>query len=566
MQFIKNLPIGKKIFSVVIILGITQVIISAFAIFKMNNISEEFSVIHEMSLPLEKNVSEASQLQLKKAAELQQLMIDAKSGARRNIIKEHFTSIENITAQTNQAMQDIVTILDKSKGKVLDADLHADVLSLDENTAKVVEQQANYQKYVDSAIQIIKRGGSMSGGGYLSKDEQAQLQDIEAKLFESLQAMQASIDNITNRSVKNVQNVQRSSLFSLIAMAVASLIIGIFISKIIISNIVTPIKGVMAVLTAMAQDNDLTKRMNFDSADEVGAMGKTFNRFVEKLQSLVISITQASEQLSTAAEETSVVSISTNKNIAKQKNETVHVASAITEMTATVQEVAISAEKASEAAIKGDKDSESGRKVVEEIVASINNLAAEINTSTSVIKTLKSDSENIGTVLDVIKSIAEQTNLLALNAAIEAARAGDQGRGFAVVADEVRSLAQKTQDSTKEIEDLILTLQQGSDNAVNSMALNQNSIEGLVSKAVDATNSLKEITNSVSSITEMNTLIATAAEQQSHVVNEINSNVHNIQQVSENTAEGSEQVSQASQEIAQLSEKLTSMVRQFKVS
>jgi methyl-accepting chemotaxis protein len=566
MQFIKNLPIGKKIFSVVIILGITQVIISAFAIFKMNNISEEFSVIHEMSLPLEKNVSEASQLQLKKAAELQQLMIDAKSGARRNIIKEHFTSIENITAQTNQAMQNIVTILDKSKGEVLDADLHADVLSLDENTAKVVEQQANYQKYVDSAIQVIKRGGSMSGGGYLSKDEQLQLQDIEAKLFESLQAMQASIDNITNRSVKNVQNVQRSSLFSLIAMAVASLIIGIFISKIIISNIVTPIKGVMAVLTSMAQDNDLTKRMNFDSADEVGAMGKTFNRFVEKLQSLVISITQASEQLSTAAEETSVVSISTNKNIAKQKNETVHVASAITEMTATVQEVAISAEKASEAAIKGDKDSESGRKVVEEIVASINNLAAEINTSTSVIKTLKSDSENIGTVLDVIKSIAEQTNLLALNAAIEAARAGDQGRGFAVVADEVRSLAQKTQDSTKEIEDLILTLQQGSDNAVNSMALNQKSIEGLVSKAVDATNSLKEITNSVSSITEMNTLIATAAEQQSHVVNEINSNVHNIQQVSENTAEGSEQVSQASQEIAQLSEKLTSMVRQFKVS
>ncbi|SFJ98126.1 methyl-accepting chemotaxis protein [Methylophaga sulfidovorans] len=221
--------------------------------------------------------------------------------------------------------------------------------------------------------------------------------------------MQASIDNITNRSVKNVQNVQRSSLFSLIAMAVALLIIGIFISKIIISNIVTPIKGVMTVLTSMAEDNDLTKRMNFDSEDEVDAMGKTFNLFVEKLQSLVISLTQASEQLSTA-EETSVVSISTNQNIAKQKNETMHVASAITQMTAIVQEVAISAEKASEAAVKGDKDSESGRKVVEEIVSSINNLAAEITTSTSVIKTLKSDSENIGTVLDVIKNIAEQTN------------------------------------------------------------------------------------------------------------------------------------------------------------
>ena len=566
MQFIKNLPIGKKIFSVVVILGLTQLLISAFAIFKMNDISSEFSVIYQMSLPLEKNVAEARQLQLKKASELQTLMIDAKSGARRKVIKEHFAKIDNITLQTNQAMQDIVAILNASKDKALDADLQADVASLEENTAKVVEQQANYQKYVDSAIQIIKRGGSMSGGGYLSKDEQAQLVAIEAKLFESLQAMQASIDNITNRSVTNVKDVQSSSLLSLIAMAVVSLVVGIFISKIIISNIVTPIKGVMSVLTTMAQDNDLTKRMNFASKDEVGAMGNAFNSFVEKLQKLVMGITDASEQLSTAAEETSVVSRSTNQNIAQQKNETTHVASAITQMTATVQEVANSAEKASAAAIKGDKDSESGRQVVEEIVASINNLADEINSSTSVIRTLKSDSENIGTVLDVIKNIAEQTNLLALNAAIEAARAGDQGRGFAVVADEVRSLAQKTQDSTKEIEDLILTLQQGSDNAVSSMELNKTSIEGLVAKAVNATNSLNEITNSVSSITEMNTLIATAAEQQSHVVNEINNNVLNIQQVSENTAEGSEQVSQASQEIAQLSERLTNMVRQFKVS
>jgi len=230
MQFIKNLPIGKKIFSVVVILGLTQLLISAFAIFKMNDISSEFSVIYQMSLPLEKNVAEARQLQLKKASELQTLMIDAKSGARRKVIKEHFAKIEAITLQTNQAMQDIVAILNASKDKALDADLQADVASLEENTAKVVEQQANYQKYVDSAIQIIKRGGSMSGGGYLSKDEQAQLVAIEAKLFESLQAMQASIDNITNRSVTNVKDLQSSSLLSLIAMAVVSLVVGIFIS------------------------------------------------------------------------------------------------------------------------------------------------------------------------------------------------------------------------------------------------------------------------------------------------------------------------------------------------
>jgi methyl-accepting chemotaxis protein len=344
-----------------------------------------------------------------------------------------------------------------------------------------------------------------------------------------------------------------------------SLILGAFISKVIISNIVTPITQLMATLTAMAEDNDLTKRMNFTSKDEVGAMGNTFNIFVEKLQRLVSGIASSSEQLSTAAEETSVVSVTTNQNIAQQKNETFKVASAITEMTSTVQDVAASAEKASLAASQGDRDSNTGRQAVEDIVSSINALESEISNSTTVIRQLKTDSENIGTVLDVIKNIAEQTNLLALNAAIEAARAGEQGRGFAVVADEVRSLAQKTQDSTHEIESLISTLQLGSDNAVKSMDNNKTSIEGLVGKAVNASESLSAITHSVGSITEMNLLIATAAEQQSQVVKEINKNIHNIQEVSESTADGSEQVSKASQEIAKLSENLKAMVNQFKV-
>lgn len=440
-----------------------------------------------------------------------------------------------------------------------------DIASLKKDTTKVIEKQTDYQKYVDGAIKIIKRGSFMAGGGFLSADEQLQLEEIEVSLFERLDTMEISISKITDRAVNNAQEVQSASLYSLTAIALASLLLGVIISKVIISNIVTPIKQVMNTLNDMAKNNDLTKRMNFDSQDEVGAMGRTFNSFVEKLQGLVAGIAGASEQLSTAAEETSVVSASNNQNIAQQKNDTIQVASAITEMTKSVQEVAISAEKASSAATQGDHDSETGKQVVGEIVASIDVLASEINSSTIVIKNLKSDSENIGTVLDVIKNIAEQTNLLALNAAIEAARAGEQGRGFAVVADEVRSLAQKTQDSTHEIEALISTLQQGSDNAVTSMEQNTVSIKGLVTKAVHATDSLNAITQSVSSITEMNTFIATAAEQQSHVVTNINNSVNNIQQVSENTAQGSEQVSKASQEIAELSEKLRSMVNQFKV-
>ena len=539
MKFINNLPIGKKIFTVVIVLGLTQLLIAAFAILKMQEISAEFSVMNEMVIPLERRVAKISELQYKKAATLQSLLLDARSGAPRSIIKTHFAEIENITAESQLTLAESVGILEQAKSTNLSAEMLVDVTSMSENIETIVQQQQNYQKYVEAAINVIKRGGSMSGGGYLSEEEQRELKTIEAELFVTLAAMKGSIDNISQRAVSNVEQKQNGSILSLIAIALASLFIGVFISKIIINNIVRPIKEVMSTLSAMAKDNDLTRRMTFTSKDEVGAMGAVFNSFVEKLQELVV---------------------------AKQKNETAQVATAINQMTATVEDVAANAEKASNAARKGETDSEAGRHVVEQIMTSINALASEINDSSGVITKVKTDSENIGLILDVIKNIAEQTNLLALNAAIEAARAGDQGRGFAVVADEVRTLAQRTQQSTQEIESLITTLQAGSDNAVQSMEQNQSSITQLVAKGNEATGSLLAITQSVRAITEMNLSISTAAEEQSHVVNDINRNIHTIQHVSESTAEGSEQVSKASQEIAKLSEKLTAMVRHFNVS
>ncbi len=232
-------------------------------------------------------------------------------------------------------------------------------------------------------------------------------------------------------------------------------------------------------------------------------------------------------------------------------------------MTSTVQEVARNAAEASKAAKSADGDAKSGALVASEAIGGIDSLLSGVDAAAQVIRNLEKESENIGSVLDVIRGIAEQTNLLALNAAIEAARAGEQGRGFAVVADEVRTLASRTQQSTQEIHDMIQRLQDGAVNAVKVMegAQAQNSSD-LVEKAAE---SLAAIAGAVSNINDMNTMIASAAEEQSAVAAEMQANMNNIREVSDRSAEGAQQTAQASEELARLATEQQALMAQFRM-
>ncbi|WP_457242161.1 methyl-accepting chemotaxis protein [Pseudomonas chlororaphis] len=235
------------------------------------------------------------------------------------------------------------------------------------------------------------------------------------------------------------------------------------------------------------------------------------------------------------------------------------------EMAATVQEVARNAEEASEAAVAADQQAREGDKVVGEAIAQIECLAAEVGNSTAAMGHLKQESDKIGSVLDVIKSVAQQTNLLALNAAIEAARAGEAGRGFAVVADEVRSLAQRTQKSTEEIEELIVGLQNGTQEVANIMDNSRSLTDSSVELTRRAGGSLENITRTVSAIQAMNQQIAAAAEQQSAVAEEINRSVLNVRDVSEQTSAASEETAASSVELARLGTHLQTLVGRFRV-
>ncbi|WP_371922334.1 methyl-accepting chemotaxis protein [Pseudomonas sp. DG56-2] len=235
------------------------------------------------------------------------------------------------------------------------------------------------------------------------------------------------------------------------------------------------------------------------------------------------------------------------------------------EMAATVQEVARNAEHASSAATDADAQARAGDQVVAEAIGQIERLAEEVRRSTEAMGQLQQESQKIGSVMDVIKSVAEQTNLLALNAAIEAARAGEAGRGFAVVADEVRGLAQRTQKSTEEIEELVAGLQSGTQQVANVMHGSRNLTESSVELTRKAGASLESITRTVSSIQSMNQQIAAAAEQQSAVAEQISRSILNVRDVSEQTAAASDETAASSVELARLGNQLQTLVSHFRV-
>ncbi|WP_446737434.1 methyl-accepting chemotaxis protein [Pseudomonas sp. TTU2014-080ASC] len=280
---------------------------------------------------------------------------------------------------------------------------------------------------------------------------------------------------------------------------------------------------------------------------------------------MIAEVVGSVQKVSDSSEHTADIAIRTNQGMQKQLAEIELVATAVHEMTATAQDVARNATLAAESANHADLAANQGKSTVQQTATAIGALAEEIGRAVGVVQTLAKDSENINAILVAIRGIAEQTNLLALNAAIEAARAGEQGRGFAVVADEVRNLAQKTQHATEEIQLMIQQLQNGTREVVRVMEQSQAKTNDSVEHANEAADSLETITRAVSVINDMNTQIASAAEEQSAVAEDINRNVNNIGQVANEVASGANEANQASAELTRLAEQQRRLINQFKV-
>ena len=342
------------------------------------------------------------------------------------------------------------------------------------------------------------------------------------------------------------------------------LLFGICAAVVITRQITRPLRETLDVVERIAA-GDLSQNLRITRRDDLGVLQQGIARMGTTLRELIGGIRDGVTQIASAAEELSAVTEQTSAGVNSQKIETDQVATAMHEMTATVQEVARNAEDASQAAAAADGEAREGDRVVNQAIDQIERLAVEVARSTEAMAVLQQESDKIGSVMDVIKAVAEQTNLLALNAAIEAARAGEAGRGFAVVADEVRGLAQRTQKSTEEIQTLVAALQSGTQQVASVMNTSRGLTDSSVTLTRQAGTSLQGITRTVSNIQSMNQQIAAAAEQQSAVAEEISRSIINVRDVSEQTAAASDETAKSSVELARLGNQLQMMVSHFKI-
>lgn len=402
----------------------------------------------------------------------------------------------------------------------------------------------------------------------VSKEQQLGLDEKQgtmAQLVAANRLTESSADELHNLALKAIDETDKSSRnIGMTVFLIIALILGI-ITYLIIRSIITPVERITQVISRIEVSKDLTLRCDASTQDELGEIAQHFNSMVGSFQQLIEQVIESVVTINTSSKSVSQNAMLASEGVAQQLNETDMVATAITEMGATIDEIAKTTELAAHKAGKTHDNAQMGQTEVEQTILKIRQLSEQINTSASVVDELERDSETIGSVLDVIRGIAEQTNLLALNAAIEAARAGEQGRGFAVVADEVRSLAMRTQSSTQEIANIIQTLQSRTRAIVQLMDASQKQGAESAEQAAAAGELLKLINNDVRNIMDMSTQIAAAIEEQSMVAAEVNKNVVVIRDIAEDSSRAADANASASDELRTRAEYLVSAVSHFKI-
>jgi methyl-accepting chemotaxis protein len=527
---------------------------------KMNSIGVKLENVAEHDIPLIEMLSRLTIGQLEQAILLEQAMRlsgigQGDQGKLDNLVNQFVEVGHHVDEEVVRAEALVAEVLSEQQSQKMTKKFHV----IENQLQHIDQQHRRYEEHVLESIKLIKAGDHAAAEALALKSEQEQV-----VLEKELESMLLDVERFTDEAAQAAKSEEHSGMVGMIVIAVISFVLGLVLSFWVTSTINKSLSGIIAVISEISSHKNLKLRVK-EGKDELGEMGGYFNNMMGTIQEVVTEVSSTSTQLATAAEELSAITAHSNESVQSQKNEMDQSATAMNEMTASMREVAASAANVAKAVTEADRESNESRRIVDTTSKTIQQLAVEVDNASDVIQGLATDSESIGTVLDVIKDIADQTNLLALNAAIEAARAGEQGRGFAVVADEVRSLAQRTQESTDKIQSTIEKLQSRAQQAVNVMEAGRIQAEYSVEHTTDTKTSLSSIIEAIAQINDMATHIASAAEEQSAVSEEINRSIVKINDVATEVSVGAKQTDVASDDIAQLATGLQGMVAQFKL-
>jgi len=524
------------------ILALMVFALGGFALLQMGNMRQQSDQVENNWLPSVMAVGEMSQDLLRIRALTLRLLVNRDPQA---------------LAQNEQKLGDLKNGLHQAQA------LYEALIVLPEERTLFDRFKAQEQQYLQRQEQVMgfSKANQLDNAIRVVNGEMNQLADeLAATLHELVNLNKAS----ANQAASLAQSVFTQSRSWVIGMIALTALITIGLAVWLTRSIVLPLAQSLKVAQSVAS-GDLTGEISLSGNDEPARLQQALKGMQENLRDTIRRISESSNQLASASEELNCVTEDATRGLHQQSQEIEQAATAVNQMTAAVEEVASNAVATSQASRESDRIAQHGREQVHQTVVSIEALATDVTDNVMQVEDLAQKVYGISKVLDVIRSIAEQTNLLALNAAIEAARAGDAGRGFAVVADEVRALAHRTQQSTREIEQMISGIQQGTDQAVSSMQQSNSRARSTLDIAKSAGTALEEIASAFTLINERNLVIASASEQQAAVAREVDRNLMNIRDLAHQTSTGANQTSAASQELSRLAVDLNTMVARFSV-
>ena len=539
MNFLKKMPIATKIFLIPGIAALSFVIYLLITVYTALNNGATLEKVQKVQFP-------ALQLSASTLVDMQKVR-DTLASAVTTGDQDTLTMAQELAEEAKSGLNQIASI---------SPDFRGDISRI----------SSGFDSYFDVAYDVSQ---SMVNG----TADFSRLGELSAKMNQSYDGAIASMSQFRDaqqaafeEAFKNTDSANTSLISTGVILAVVVTILLFGTAVPIVRGIKQSIDDVVRSLKDIAQENgDLTVRIETKSEDEIGDLVYWFNQFMDKLQGVVRDVVEASLPLSNLAQNLRGVTEETQRTIDVQQKSATNAKRAVDTMSGSVDGVAHSAAQAASDANEATTAASEGRQIVQQTVTSIQQLAENVRETADVIARLESDSNKVGSVLDVIKGIAEQTNLLALNAAIEAARAGEQGRGFAVVADEVRTLASRTQQSTEEIQSTIEQLQNAAHSAVEVMSRGTEQATSSVETANKAGSSLETITSTIGRINQMNEQIAHNTEDQRTVAVDIVRHVDEIHERTEQTASRSGELGSMCNELADLAQHLESIAKQFRV-